>query len=106
LGSIGYVNLTILVPAKPVGNQVDILLTLAGNAGTSGSLSTQVYLTLDFIDVVSPAPPISEAIFLVFLIIISSVAVGFFVVRWQKFLFLSHRPRHLPGKLGRIEEDL
>ncbi len=94
--SFGAITLSFRCPTKPIGHQFELLLTLSGNAEGGIPIQREVLITVEFVDVISPQPPIPDSLFLAILAIIGSFAVALFIVRWHRFLFFRSVIREEP----------
>ncbi len=85
-GDYAIITLIFTCPTKPIGHQLELLLMLSGNADGI-PIQRKVLITVQFVDVVSPQPPIPDSLFLASLTIVGSLAVALFIVRWYKFFY-------------------
>jgi hypothetical protein len=85
-GGYATISLIFTCPTKPIGHQFEILLVLSGNAD-GVPIQRKVLITVKFVDVVSPQPPISDSLFLAGLTIVGSLAVALFIVKWYKYFY-------------------
>ncbi len=101
LASFTSIILQFKFPSKPIGQQFELLLTLSGNAEGGIPIRQEFKITVEFVDVISPQPPIPDSLFLALLAIVGSIAIAFFVVRWHKFIFfrrvIREEPRSFKG---------
>ncbi len=96
LGGVASVTVGLVIPRKPIGHQFDLVLKLSGNVNGGSSIQKDFRITVKFLDVISPQPPLPDSLFLAILTITGSIAVGFLITRWQKFLFFRKVSREEP----------